>query len=171
MARLVRRHRPYAWATACVLAAAVAAIPAFARPSDARGFPGGASPASHESSAEKIVQGLWEAHRGTERAVETGDLEAVYQGEAAIHKALHALEGHTQSLPESRRERAQELLDRGIEIVDALHEAAEAGDARALDQLVRELGTLIAEMKTLFHVASAVGMQSSVRMHHTFHRF
>ena len=171
MACIVRRHRPHAWATACVLTAAVAAIPAFARPSDARGFPGAASPATHESSAEEVVQSLWEAYRGTERAVETGDLEAAHQGEAAIDEALHALAGKTQSLLESRRERAHELLDQCFEIVDALHEAAEAGDARALEQLVRELETLIAELQTLFHVASAVGVQTSVRMHHTFHRF
>lgn len=140
------RFRRGAWAVALcfVLVAAPSQAPA------AISSAGPGEPASHEPAIEVVVQALWEAHGAAERAVETGDSEAIHEFEAEIDDGVHSLEERVNALPESRREHAYGLLDALFGAIDSLHEGADSGSARALHPTIVRLGLLIGQIEALF---------------------
>ncbi len=127
-------------------------------------------PASHEPLVAEVVEVLREAQAAAARAVAAGDLEAVHESEAEIDDALHALEGAVDAVPESGRGRAEQLLADLFGTVDGLHEAAEAGDRRELELLVRHLGDLIDEILPTFLDSDADDGRTSARGHLSIER-
>lgn len=137
------------WVAACALGLASVAVPAFA-----------ASPALHELAAEDLLKGLWDARSAVNRAVETRNWAAVHEIATIMEEALHALEAHTESMPDARRGRTQEFLMRCFGSVAALHSAAEVGDGRALEKAISQLGVLILEGRSLFYSSGAKELEA-----------
>lgn len=133
--------------------AALASLPPVAR--------SGLHALSHEPSIEAAVDGLRKGQLALERAIVAGDPEGIHEAEAQVDEALHGLELEIPLLPDASQERATELLGQGFEIVDALHDAAEAGDLRVAEGLARDLGPLLDEIESLFLGGRAIGARVS----------
>jgi uncharacterized cupredoxin-like copper-binding protein len=107
-----------------------------------------------EQSAEAPSGSAWSDFKATRDAIaqviEAGKLSEVHEKSERLAPLGEALATGSQKLPEDKRSRIEATLRQLPGVVDALHDAADAGDAAATRRELKRLDGLIALLEAQF---------------------